>query len=369
MSPAPHTRNDEWVLGRIGGAPVVVAPTSALLGLLVAASWFPLLSAVLEPYGLGVILLASAVTLVGILLSIGVHELAHGMVGTLLGRRPVRYELYLWGGRTTFGPAQGWRPWKDVLTCLAGSAANLGLWAVGSAVVDQPVLPVWLAFGLWVVCRLNLVLAIFNVLPALPLDGGLALAAGIEQISGRAGLGRKVAAWSGLAVLAGIIWWWVVGPMLVEGRRPAALTLMLVVLVAWPIASACWREAGRGRAARSAAGLDLRRLLRPVATVGAAAPIAEVRDRLNDGAGVILVVDGAELLGSIDLPGLAELGDLDEDRATASQVCTAIPASAVTSRISGQDAVQALRRARAVSRWLIVIEAGAVRGAVPTGAR
>ena len=151
MSPAPHTRNGEWVLGRIGGAPVVVAPTSALLGLLVAASWFPLLSAVLEPYGLGVILLASAVTLVGVLLSIGVHELAHGMVGTLLGRRPVRYELYLWGGRTTFGPAQGWRPWKDVLTCLAGSAANLGLWAVGSAVVDQPVLPVWLAFGLWVV--------------------------------------------------------------------------------------------------------------------------------------------------------------------------------------------------------------------------
>jgi len=190
MSSALATRG--WVLGRIGAAPVVVSPTSLLLGLLIAGSWYPLVRSTLAFFGVGAVLVTVAGTVLGVGASILIHELAHGMAGTALGRRPVRYELYLWGGRTSFGPARSWAPWKDVITSLAGPAANLALWAVGRVLLGggaiSSVLVLVAASALtWV----NLALAIFNALPGLPLDGGHALAALVTQITGRPQAGQR----------------------------------------------------------------------------------------------------------------------------------------------------------------------------------
>ncbi|GAV95769.1 hypothetical protein ADENT20671_2574 [Actinomyces denticolens] len=44
--------------------------------------------------------------------------------------------------------------------------------------------------------------------------------------------------------------------------------------------------------------------------------------------------------------------------ATAEQVCTVLPAAAITTHLTGQEAADALKAARAVSRWLIVIDGG-----------
>ena len=192
MSPASTPQG--WVLGRIGAAPVVVSPTSLLLGLLIAASWYPPVSSTLARLGLGapVVLVTVAGTVLGVGLSVLVHELSHGLAGTVLGRRPVRYELYLWGGRTTFGSSRAWAPWKDVVTSLAGPAANLALWAAGRAllggggIVSAPV-HVAVSALTWV----NFALAVFNALPALPLDGGHALASLIAQLTGRPQAGRR----------------------------------------------------------------------------------------------------------------------------------------------------------------------------------
>ena len=85
----------------------------------------------------------------GAAVSILAHELAHGAVGAALGRRFVLYELHLWGGRTTFGPATDWRPWKDALTCLAGPATNLALWALLGWTYRSLDLPLGISFTLW----------------------------------------------------------------------------------------------------------------------------------------------------------------------------------------------------------------------------
>lgn len=358
-----------WVLGAVGGAPLVVAPASALLGLILVGSWLPLVQGSLGALGWGVVIGVIVLTVMGVAVSVLVHELAHGLTGTLLGRRPVLYQLHLWGGRTTFGPATDWRPWKDTLTCLAGPATNLALWALLGWAYRNLGLPLGISFALWALTWINLALAVFNALPGLPLDGGYALAALVEQLSGRRRLGLQVAAWGGLGVVVLIAWHWVVRPLVLLQSQPGVFHLMIVVLVAWPIASTSWRVLGLGRSSRAAARLDLRSLLQPVTTVRATAPVTQVRAILSGGARLVLVSDGARLLGSIDAVGLDELAALDEHSATAAQVCTALPTRAVTTELTGEPAAAALAAARTVSRWLLVVEAGNVLGAVPTGAR
>lgn len=367
-----------WVLGRIGGAPVVVSPTSLLLGLLIAGSWYPLVSSTLPGSGLVTVLGTVVGTVAGVGASILVHELSHGLAGALLGRRPVLYELYLWGGRTSFGPARDWAPWKDVVTSLAGPAANLALWAAGRALLRSgAITSVPAGVVVWALTWVNLALAIFNALPGLPLDGGHALSSLVAQLTGRAQAGRRVAAVGGLLVVAAIAWRWVLEPLALRGSRPDSFSLILAVMVAWPIASTSWRVLGLGRGERAAARLDLRSLMRPVATLPAGAAIAQVRSELGEGAAVVLVVDGPAPLGVIDDTALAELtpelapepAPPEEPAVTAGEICTVLPAAAVSNELTGPAAADALKRARALSRWLIVVEGGRVAGAVPTGAR
>lgn len=367
---AARRRSDSWTLFTLGGAPVVVAPTSLLLGLLIAGSWYPVVSSALTGYGITTVLGTVAATVIGVGISVMCHEFAHGVVGMLLGRRPVRYELYLWGGRTSFGPSSRWRPWKDALTSLAGPAANLALWAAGNSLldrVDSP--PTYVA--VWALTWVNLALGIFNALPGLPLDGGHALAALVEQVTGRRALGQRVAAVGGLAVVIGVVWRWILTPLL-AGTRPDSFSLILAVMVAWPIAITSWRVLGLGRGTRAAARLDLRALARPVAVASADTPLVTARAQLDAGAGLVLVTEGTRILGTLDGPALAELehaGLPNAATVAVGQVCTVLPAAAVTTQMTGQPAADALARARTVSRWLILVENGRVSGAVPTGAR
>ncbi|WP_103064317.1 site-2 protease family protein [Actinomyces qiguomingii] len=368
---AARRRSDSWTLFTLGGAPVVVAPTSLLLGLLIAGSWYPVLHALLDGQSLLTVLGTVVTVVLGVGVSILIHELAHGLAGTLLGRKPVLYELYLWGGRTSFGPAEQWRPWKDVITSLAGPAANLILWALGRTLLDTRVGPAPVFVAVWTLTWVNLALAIFNALPALPLDGGHALSALIEQLTGRRRLGRRVAAVGGLVVVAGIAWRWILTPLL-AGARPDSFSLILSVMVGWPIATTSWRVLGLGRGGRAAARLDLRTLARPVAVVTADTSLAVARGRMEAGAALVLVAESVRLQGVLDAAALAELersGLPDDGAVTVGQVCTVLPASAVTTQMTGQGAADALARARTVSRWLVLVEGSRVTGAVPTGAR
>ena len=364
-----------WVLGHVGGAPVIVAPTSLVLGLVLAGSWYPLASSVMRSTTQVIGVVVGAV--LGVSASILVHELAHGAVGTLVGRRPQRYVLNLLGGYTTFQVPSGERPWKDVLVSLAGPAANALIALVGRLVMGHaPVSdPVWVT--LWAVTWMNIALAVFNVLPGLPLDGGHALASLVTQVTGRRQLGLKVAAWGGLVVVAGIVWRWILDPLVLHARRPDTFSVLIVVMLGWTIGSVCVRTLGLGRGQRAAARLDLRTLARPVDTVPSDAPLSVVREVLDGHGSLVLVVDGARLLGTIDAVGLeqAGLGRASEAMAspahpvTAGQVCTVLPAAAVTGDLTGQGAAQAMARARTVSRWLLLVEDGRMSGAVPTGAR
>ena len=369
------TSNGEWVIVRIGGAPVVISPTSFLLGLLIAGSWYPLVSSALSAFGTTTVLLVVVSTVLGVAASVLLHELAHGLSGTLMGRRPTRYELYLWGGRTSFGPARDWNAWKDLVTSLSGPATNLLLWLIGTLAQDVVPMSVPVAFTVWAVTLVNLALAVFNALPGLPLDGGYALAALVVQVTGNRRLGLKVAGWGGLAVVGGVVWWWILRPLVLYGRQPDMFNLALVLMVSGSIVVSSWQVLELGGGARAASKLDLRELARPVRVIAPDTPVSQVREALEQGAALVLVTDGPELVGTIDEAALQELGLSNAAGSTptlgvsARQVCTVLPAEAVTTDLTGQEAADAMKRAREVSRWLVLVEAGSLAGAVPTGAR
>ena len=372
------TSTGEWVVARVGGAPVVISPTSLLLGLLIAGSWYPLVSSALGGFGTTTVLLVVVSTVLGVAVSVLLHELAHGLSGTLMGRRPTRYELYLWGGRTSFGPAREWTAWKDLVTSLSGPATNLLIWGIGTWVQDFVSLPVPVAFTIWAVTLVNLALAVFNALPGLPLDGGYALAALVVQVTGNRRLGLKVAGWGGLAVVGGVVWWWILRPLVLDGRQPDAFNLILVVMVGWSIVASSWQVLELGGGTRAALKLNLRELSRPVHVVGPDTSLSQTREALAGGTALILVIDGTELVGAIDAASLDEVGLGDTAGTTdptsvagvtAGQVCTVLPAAAVTTELTGQAAADAMKRAREVSRWLVLVDSGTLSGAVPTGAR
>ena len=168
------------------------------------------------------------------------------------------------------------------------------------------------------------------------------------------------------------MWWWILRPLVLYGRQPGAFNLILVVMVGWSIVASSWQVLELGGGARAASKLDLRELSRPVHVVGPDTSLSQTREALADGTALILVIDGTELVGAIDAASLDEVGLGDTAGTTdptsvagvtAGQVCT------VLTELTGQAAADAMKRAREVSRWLVLVDSGTLSGAVPTGAR
>lgn len=162
-------------LGRIAGIHVGVNWSLLVVALLLATGLssgrFPVEA---EGYPDGAYLLAGAVTAVVFLGGVLAHELAHAVMARREGLEVDGITLWLLGGVTRIG-GEAETPGAEVRVAGAGPAVSLALGAAFAVVgvllglVDGPDLLVavvsWLA-------AINVVLAVFNVLPGAPLDGG-----------------------------------------------------------------------------------------------------------------------------------------------------------------------------------------------------
>lgn len=118
-----------------------------------------------------------------VLVSILVHEFGHVLAVRRLLKAESIVVLWMLGGLTIYRGAP--RPGQQAAISLLGPAFSLGLGALSLALYlllpEPPLLRAFLTVMLWI----NVVWTAANLLPALPLDGGQALRAGL-----RAGLGR-----------------------------------------------------------------------------------------------------------------------------------------------------------------------------------
>jgi stage IV sporulation protein FB len=119
--------------------------------------------------GLGPVLLVAA-------LSVLLHEAAHALAARAAGVGVYELMLTPFGGALRIEGLWGYRPIQIALVALAGPVMSLLVMTTAAALAYAGAVSASAA-GVWV--RINLLLAAFNLLPALPLDGGRVLAAAL----------------------------------------------------------------------------------------------------------------------------------------------------------------------------------------------
>jgi stage IV sporulation protein FB len=148
---------------------------------------------------------AGFVIVVGLLLSILLHELGHAAAGALFGARVSYIELTGIGGVAHFERSLPRSTLARSVIYLAGPAANFVLWHAFDALESGAIVSGnrMLALPLDVLGSSNFVLMLFNLLPAYPLDGGNTLDAWISGLLGPVWAARIVAV-LGLIVALGV---------------------------------------------------------------------------------------------------------------------------------------------------------------------
>lgn len=276
-------------VARVFGVPVIISPTWLILAVLVTVLYSGVVQSVRPDWSDGLAYLVGfgfVVTLCG---SVFLHELGHALMCRRHGIGVRSITLEMLGGYTEM-TVESPRPKVEAAVAMAGPAVSavLGLIGVAALVFTSPAtLAGQFAFQI-AVC--NILVAIYNALPGLPLDGGRALRALVWARTGDKHLASRVAGWCGrvVAVLTagGGAWLYLVGFVSVLG-----------VVIATVVGASLWIGATQSlRAAVLGARvqqLDVAQLTKPAAQVRADVPLAEVwrQADLHAAAGVIVVDD------------------------------------------------------------------------------
>lgn len=199
---------------RVGGIPIYLDFFFILLA--VMFSW---------PYwsgGSNVGMSAGFVLVVGLFLSILLHELGHAWAGRWFGVGTKAIEINGLGGLCFFERSLPVGVLPRTVISLAGPFANLVLWQAFDFAADTSSGAGGGLLGLVLnqLAYANLLLLIFNLLPAFPLDGGKVLEAWLAPVLGAAWSVRVVAV-LGLCVAA-----W-----LAYSAFPASLFMLLLAVL------------------------------------------------------------------------------------------------------------------------------------------
>lgn len=255
---AAPVRREGIPLGRIAGVPVVLAYSWFLIAAFTVIVYGPVLGRNNPALGASAYVIAFAYAVL-LLVSVLVHELAHALTAKIYGWPTQKIVLNLWGGHTQFESFTA-TPGRSVLVALAGPAANFvlaaGAWLLLTSAPLGSVAEILTNIFMWA----NFLIAVFNVLPGLPLDGGRLVESAVWKATGSQAKGTVAAGWGGRLIVVALVYWFILRPLL-AGDSPEFSLLMITVLVGgflWMGASAAIQQGTlRGRLHLvSAAGLS-----------------------------------------------------------------------------------------------------------------
>ena len=216
-----------WQLLTIRGIPLRIHPSWFVILLLATAAFQQQYAEQLRgPLGATALWGLGLATALLLFVSVLLHELGHSLVALAQGVKVRSITLFLLGGVASV-ERECSTPVGALLVAAAGPAVSL---ALGAALLagTHPAshLAPWLGAMARELGSLNLVLGLFNLLPGLPLDGGLMVKALVWQASGSQRRGIQVANACGrflayLAVGLGAV-------LVLNGRGAGGLWLMLL---------------------------------------------------------------------------------------------------------------------------------------------
>lgn len=355
---AERTRG--WVVGRVVGAPVVLAPSSLLTVGLFALVFTPSVRVRAPWLGAGSTFVVAAVLGVVLLLSVLVHELAHGLTARARGLTVHEFALTLIGGHTAFGGRI--TPVTEGLVAVVGPVANLllalAMW-LGAQAVDPAGLA---ALVLYAGAYSNAFVGLFNLIPGLPMDGGQVLESIIWRATGDRRRGTLAAGWVGRVVAVGFVAWVLLWPLL-NGQRPSLFA------VAWAavVGAFLWSGAGQAiKAAQTSRAVDalhvgsvgIRAVGLPATAVLAQADAA--RGQAGADAVVLLSPDGRPA-AYIDPQAAAAVPVEQRAHVPVTAVAVGLPAGAVVdAALQGADLVRAVAALQHVAPVVVAVAAGQV---------
>lgn len=190
--------------------------------------------------------------------SVIVHELAHSMVARSLGIPVHSITLFIFGGvaQVARDPVH---PAGELLMAAVGPLTSLGLavffaaLGAGASTVHEPAMAMagWLA-------GLNLSLAVFNMLPGFPMDGGRVFRSLVWWATGDQSTATNVALAAGRAVSLLFI---VGGLALVVMDRSNLFNGLWIAFIGWFLGQAVRSSARQSRMRKSLAGYTARDLM------------------------------------------------------------------------------------------------------------
>ena len=282
----PSRRGRLIPIGRFFGVPIYFAPSWLIIAALLTVYYAPVVRDAVPgvsgsaAYGLA---LAYACAFAVCVL---VHELGHTAVALAL-RSPVKQVvIFLLGGVSEL-ERDAKSPREEFLVSAAGPFATVllaVLFWLGTQVTDTHTLPgVLMGLLFWS----NITVAIFNLLPALPLDGGRVLRSGVWALTKNQSLGTVVGAWAGRVLAVAIA----VGGLVLDRSEfgyTAGLLSLAMAAYLWVGAGATLKYA---KVQRRLPELDLEKLLRPGLLVPSDVSVAEALRRAWEGhaRGLVLV--------------------------------------------------------------------------------
>lgn len=246
---APRVRR-EFTLGRILGFPVGIDRSWILIFALIGFSLYIELSREYPDFSAGAHWIAAGLATALFFGCILLHELAHSAVARATGLQVRGITLFFFGGisRLTEEPR---RPRDEFLMALAGPAASLVLGGVFFGLQrlfpDDSVfagLTGWLGF-------INISLAVFNLLPGFPLDGGRVFRAAVWGLTHDRMRATRIASRVGAVLAWAMICWGLVEAVLFN----RLMSGLWVGFLGWFLLTS---------AEQSVADLELRRVLRRI---------------------------------------------------------------------------------------------------------
>lgn len=310
-----------WVLGHFRGIRLEIHVSWLIIFALVMVSMTTGLQQQYPDWTTADAAITAFVTVLVFFASILAHELGHSLVAIRRGVPVTAITLFIFGGMAQMSrdPEQANDEFWIAVAGPAVSFALAFLFGVLAGVTAGWYEPIPVAFG-WL-SMINLVVAIFNLIPGFPLDGGRVLRALVWKVTGSTQRGNETAIASGRFLaygLFGLALW----NMLVMGNLVGGLWIMLI---AWFLLTMNHAQSRMYVLRDRLAGVRAQDLADPdVPFVAAGRPIeAWLREQvLTSGRRAFLVGSPTQVLGLVSLSDTSRVPQAQWDRTPVSEIMT-----------------------------------------------
>jgi Zn-dependent protease len=351
-------------LGHFFGVPIYFAPSWLLIAILLAVYYAPIVRDVVPGTSTSssyLVAAAFSVLFAGCVLG---HEIGHTAVSLALHRPVRRIVIFLLGGISEI-EQEPERPRDEFLIAAAGPFVSLLLAAAaggGFELVQHASLPgVLLALLFWS----NLIVAAFNLIPGLPLDGGFLLRSLVWAVGGSRNVGSLVAAWGGRVVAIGVAVFGLFADRTSSWGLTAGVLSFAMAAYLWFGATQSLRLS---QVMSRVPDLSIDSLMRPGLLVPADVSVAEALRRAWTGnVRGLVVVDAADHPRAI--VDEARIGAVPPDRRPWTRLVDVArglePGLVLPTGLSGQELLEAVR-ATPAHEYLVVHADGSPAGILAT---